>query len=393
MKILYLDCFAGVSGDLMLGALLDAGVGLDSLQNEIEKLGLHPRPKIELSRAIKCGISAASVTVSVPDVHHHHRHLEDIERIINQSSLSTRVKGTAVRIFRKLAEAEAAVHGCSTEEVHFHEVGAVDAIVDIVGTVVCLDALGVERTVVSPLPSFTGTVTCAHGVLPLPAPATLALLKGIPFRACGIEKELVTPTGAAIVSVIADSFGPMPAMIAGKIGYGAGSWDLEIPNVLRAILGDEVVDGNVNQVAVIETNVDDMNPQDFERVYEVLLDAGALDVFVQNAQMKKNRPGFLLTVLCEESDVERMSRLIFNETTTIGVRWHRAERFCLTRTFESIETAYGAIRMKICAAEGIRPHVQPEYEDCLQRAREMNVPVKEVREAALAGYRRMKSRG
>ena len=387
MRILYFDCFAGISGDLSLGALIDAGVSPEHLQREIEKLSLDPAPRIEVSRSAKGGISAAKVRVIAEGSHNEHRHLSDIEAIIRKSELSAWVKDTSIRIFRNLGEAEASVHGCPLDHVHFHEVGAVDAIVDIVGAAVCLEFLGVEKILASPLPTFTGTVRCAHGIIPLPAPAALVLMKGIPLRECGAEKELVTPTGAAIVSTLAESFGPMPAMKVSSMGYGAGDYELPFPNVLRVVIGDaECTESEHGEVVVIETNVDDMNPQDFDRVFEVMLDLGALDVFVQPVHMKKNRPGFLLQVLCEEFNFEKIVEGVFRETTTIGLRYHRVLRRCLERRFDEVETPFGAVRIKTGILNGGIQNIQPEYEDCRKAAVQHGASVKDVRDAAVAAF-------
>ena len=397
MKTLYLDCFAGISGDMTLAALLDAGASLETLRLGIAKLKLHPAPEISLAPVTKKGIGALKVDVSVESHNHHHSHhhdhhhehchrgLHEIEQLICSADLSEFVKTTSLRIFRRLAEAEATVHRSTIDAVHFHEVGAVDAIVDIVGTALCLESLGIDNVIASAIPTFSGTVHCAHGELPLPAPATLALLQGVPWRECGIEKELVTPTGAAILTTLATSFGSMPALRLERVGYGSGSHDLPIPNLLRAFVGVLERDStHKTDVVVIETNIDDMNPQHFERVFEVLFERGALDAYVQPVQMKKTRPGFLLTVLCEEDALETIADTIFHETTTIGFRITRAQRRCLDRVVTTVATPYGEIRVKIAKWKGEACNIHPEYEDCLATARRLSLPLKTIHDAVLA---------
>jgi len=391
MRTLYLDCFSGASGDLIVGALIDAGANFDALVAGIEKLGLSPPPRLALSKVISKGLSATRFEVHEGHDHdhhhhHHHRHLSHITGLIEKADLTDSVKDLSIRIFNRLGEAEASVHGCSLEEVHFHEVGAVDAIVDIVGAAICVEQLRVDKIISSALPTFSGTVHCAHGELPLPAPATLRLMKGIPLRECGLEVELVTPTGAAIIAEIAVSFGSLPAFTIQGIGHGAGSYELPFPNVLRAVIGEDQDALSQSEVCVIETNIDDMNPQYFERVFEQLLDGGALDVFIVPVQMKKNRPGFLLNVLCEEKDIESLSQLIFRETTTLGVRFHKTRRNCLDRTHETVRTEYGDIRIKIAHSKGEVFNAQVEFIDCLEAARKHSAPLKKVHDAAMAQY-------
>ncbi len=389
MRILYLDCFSGASGDLIVGALLDAGADIETLIEGIGKLGISPVPEISLSRTKSKGIAASRFEVldgTDPYSHDHHRGLSRIIALIEEANLRQYVKETSIRIFNLLGEAEAAVHGCSIEEVHFHEVGAVDAIVDIVGTAICLEQLRIDRVIAGPLPTFTGTVHCAHGELPLPAPAALLLMKGMPLRQCGVEKELVTPTGAAILAGIADSFGPMPSFTVNAVGHGAGSYELPFPNVLRAVIGEDGGEGTESEVCVIETNVDDMNPQYFERVFEQLLEQGALDVFVVPVQMKKSRPGFLLQLMCGEKDVEALSRIVFRETSTLGLRVHKAKRHCLERVHKVVSTRYGEIRIKVASEKGEILNAQAEFADCLEAAGKSNAAVKEVHDAAMAAY-------
>jgi len=402
MRVAYFDCFAGISGDMALGALVDAGADFEALRSELDKLGLHDEFELTLDRVTKRGISAADVTVKLHHRHHRHEHPDhhveghgrgfgEIKRIIEGSGLSERVKRDSVAIFRKLAEAEAKIHAKSVDEIHFHEVGAVDAIVDIVGARVCLELLAVEKVYCSPMPTFSGTVEIAHGTFPLPAPATVELLRGVPWRELGIVGEIVTPTGAAIAATLAEGFGPMPAMSVESVGYGAGKKDFGIPNVLRVVVGEAAHSGLAEssysaEVAVIETNIDDLNPQAYEVVMERLFEAGALDVYLTPIQMKKNRPATLLSVICEPEQVYDMSAIIFSETTSIGIRIDRRARICLEREIVSVETEFGPIGVKVARYEGDILNVQPEYEDCRAAAAKHDAAFKRVRDAAVAAF-------
>src|SRR5712692_9876421 len=334
MKIAYFDCFSGISGDMVLGALVNAGCPLASLEAELRRLPLTGW-KISAAMVRRGAVMATRVEVETTE-HHHHRSLGTILQLIDQASLPPRVADRARRIFCRLGEAEARVHDVPIENVHFHEVGAVDAIVDIVGACIGFELLGVEEFSCSALNLGDGRVETQHGVLPVPAPATAELLRGAPLYSTGISKELVTPTGAAIASTLASRFGPMPPMTVGAIGYGAGAAELsEQPNVLRLFIGEwaarEMPAPAEEAVAVIEANLDDMNPQIYGYFVERALAAGALDVFAAPVQMKKNRPGQLLTVLCDPAAADGLMNLIFRETTTIGVRTYRAQRRCLER--------------------------------------------------------------
>ena len=385
MKIAYFDCFAGISGDMALGALVDAGASLGDLTEELYKLDLQGY-HVEAMKIVKRGISATSLGVVV-DEQHRERGFAQIRRIIEASELSDAVKARSVAIFRRLGEAEAKIHGKDIEEIHFHEVGAVDAIVDIVGVCICLDLLGIDRACASPIPTFHGSVKMAHGTLPLPAPATVELLKGAPWRELGIEGEIVTPTGAAILAELADSYGPMPAMRVESIGYGAGKKDFGIPNVLRVMVGQAVEEsGEVEEVAVMETNIDDMSPQVYDVVMDRLFAAGALDVYLTPIQMKKNRPAVLVSVICAPEDTGRMSDILFEETSTIGIRIDRRSRTCLPREFVTVETRFGSIRVKVARKGGEVVNAQPEYDDCKAAAAAHAVPVKLVRDSALAAF-------
>lgn len=384
MRIACFDCFAGISGDMTLGALIDAGVDETVLRRELCKLG-NLGFELRVSKVTKGGIEATDVRV-VTDESHHHRRLKDVRRIIEQSALSDAVKWRAVEVFVRLAEAEAKVHGHSPEEVHFHEVGAVDAIVDIVGACVGLELLGIEKVYASPMPMGHGFVEAAHGRIPLPAPATVEILNGIPVYDAGIEGETVTPTGAAIIRTLADEFGEMPPMRIESIGYGAGKRDSEIPNLLRVFVGDaEEAQLPAHQVSIVETNIDDMNPEFYESAMERLFEAGALDVYLTPIVMKKGRPAILLTAICPIQRTDEIARVILRETSSFGVRISKATRRCLDRHWETVTTRYGDIRIKIGTADGTET-ASPEYEDCRRAAEEHGVPVREVYNEALCSY-------
>ncbi|MCL4499820.1 MAG: nickel pincer cofactor biosynthesis protein LarC [Chloroflexi bacterium] len=387
MKIAYFDCFAGISGDMTLGALVDAGVDFEALEHELGKLCVKDY-SIRLDRVVQYGISVSDITVQLAGHHHQARTFSDIERIISESDLSEGVKAPSVAIFRRLGEAEAKIHGTTIDQVHFHEVGAVDAIVDIVGACICLEMLAIEKVYSSPMPTFHGKVEIAHGIFPLPAPATAELLKDVPWRTMDIDGELVTPTGAAIISEIAENFGPMPPMVIRSIGYGAGKRDYGIPNVLRVLVGEAVESGGKEheEVAVLETNIDDLSPQIYEVVMERLFAAGALDVYFTPIQMKKSRPATLLSVICAPDDAAKMSDIIFEETSTIGIRVDMQRRICLPRAVTTVETRFGPISVKIARRGGEVINVQPEYEDCKAAASSHGAPVKTVRDAAVVGY-------
>lgn len=395
MRIAYFDCFAGISGDMTLGALVDAGADFEDLKTELEKLGVHEF-ELVLDKVTKRGISASDVTVKLHPHHHHHHHehehshgraFSEIKRIIEESTLSDNVKSKAIAIFTKLGEAEAKIHGKSIEEIHFHEVGAVDAIVDIVGACVCLELLEIEKLYCSPIPTFFGTVEIAHGTFPLPAPATVETLRNAPWRELGIEGEIVTPTGAAIVATLAEEFGPMPAMNIESTGYGAGKKDFGLPNVLRVLVGETSQPGGEHvEVAVIETNIDDLSPQVYDVVMERLFEAGALDVYFAPIQMKKNRPATLLSVICEPGLVDKLSNIIFEETTSIGVRIDTRRRICLQREIVTVETEFGPVSLKLARRNGEVLNVQPEYEDCRAAATKNGVALKRVRDAAMVAF-------
>ena len=387
MTIAYFDCFSGISGDMTLGALIDVGADPELLKKGLASLGVGGY-RIEIGRKTAGYIEATDVRVVLEETHHpHDRRLADILETIHAAKLSEAVKRTAEGIFRRLAQAEGKVHGYSPEEVHFHEVGALDAIVDIVGAALCLEILGWPKVVASPMPTFHGYARGSHGVFPLPAPATAEILRGVPWRKLDVEGELVTPTGAAIIREIAAEFGPLPAMRVERIGYGSGKSVFEIPNALRVMVGQETTQHSPGTVAVVETNIDDLNPQFYEIAMERLFAAGALDVFLTPIQMKKNRPGTLLSVICEPAGTEAMAAIILAETSTLGVRISRWERICLERRWEEVVTEFGKIRIKIGERDGAAITASPEYEDCKRAAAEHGVPVRLVHESAAAQYR------
>jgi hypothetical protein len=449
MRIVYLECFSGISGDMFLGALVDAGVPARLLEETVAALGIGA--KLEISRVVRSGISATKVDVWVdgekdmpreeywakqdvarvlspakadhdhehahghehphrhshhenaeqsrakapaPHEHEHvhpHRGLTEIRQIISAAAISESAKTTAIRTFEALGAAEAKIHSVPVESIHFHEVGAADAIVDIVCAAVGAEALGVDEMVCSRLNVGGGTVKCAHGTFPVPVPATVELLKGVPVYSSGIEAELVTPTGAAIAKTLATRFGAFPEMKIEKSGYGAGSRDFPgHPNVLRLVIGEALPllasKTKSETVSVLEANLDDLNPQVFGYVMDRLLEEGALDVFGMPVQMKKNRPGTLLTVLCKPEDAEKLAQLIFSETTTLGVRRREESRQTLARRWESVRIEWGEVRIKIASMNGTVTNYAPEYEDCRRIAAEHHVPLKTVMQEAARAY-------
>ena len=385
MKLAYFDCFSGISGDMTLGALVDAGVSLELLRSELMTLKV-PGWQISAEKVWKNGMSATHVRVLTEDTEKH-RSLATILEIFDNSRLAPSIKSRASAIFRKLGEAEASVHDVPIEKIHFHEVGAVDAIVDIAGACIGFSALGIETFACSPLNVGGGTAKMAHGVLPVPAPATARLLLGKPSYSSGVLKELVTPTGAAIIVTVCDSFGPQPPMSVTAIGYGAGTTDLEAqPNVLRLMIG-EGLEKNASTgdeiIRVLEANLDDMNPQIYGYFLEKALAAGALDVFATPVQMKKNRPGFLITVLCSPESESKFQEMLFAETTTLGVRSMSAHRRILPREWVKVSTKFGDIRMKVSRVNGDIRQAAPEFDDCRKLASEKNVPLQQILDEAM----------
>ena len=428
MRVLYFDCFSGASGDMVLGALIDAGVALDDVRRALGSLAISPEsvwtePVVRAGiRATKfCVVGEEPVAVHAHEHSHQHAHdhahvhendhphdhghshthghahetghqhahrsLAEIGRLIEQSALSGRGKARAKALFQQLGAAEAAIHGTTPENVHLHEVGALDSIIDIVGAVHALESLGVDRVVSSPLNVGSGSIRSAHGLYPVPAPATMRLLKGAPIYSGPQQAEMVTPTGALLVTSYATEFGAIPPMKVSAIGYGAGSRDFpDTPNVLRVLVGEADTRAPSASVVVIEADIDDMNPQLFGVVMDALQAEGALDVFYTAIQMKKNRPGTLLTVVAPPDARERLTATIFRETTTIGVRYREMSRECLDREEVTVATPLGAVRVKVARRDGRVVNASPEFEDCARIARERNVPVKEVQALAIKAF-------
>jgi uncharacterized protein (TIGR00299 family) protein len=440
MRIAYLECFSGISGDMFLGALVDAGVPATLLEETVAALDIGAR--LEISRADRSGISAVKVDVyaqgekdkprekhehnhhdhphehghrhehepvellehnfakgetatregaPAPHGHEHGRGLKEIRWIIGKGKISGTAKTKAIAIFEELGKAEAKIHNQDIETIHFHEVGAVDAMVDIVCAAVGAEALGVDEIICSSLNVGGGTVKCAHGTFPVPAPATVELLKDAPVYSSGIQAELVTPTGAAIVKTLCSRFAAFPAMKVEKSGYGAGTHDFPgHANVVRLTVGEADVEfaAQVSQetVTVLEANLDDLNPQVFGYVMDRLLEEGALDAFGVPVQMKKNRPGTLLTVLCRREDSSKLTQLLFTETTTLGVRRREEMRQALARKWVTVDTRWGKVRMKVASMNGTITNYAPEYEDCRRIAAENHVPLKTVMQEAVQRY-------
>ncbi|MDV2995754.1 MAG: Pyridinium-3,5-bisthiocarboxylic acid mononucleotide nickel insertion protein [Chroococcidiopsis sp. SAG 2025] len=415
-KLAYLECPTGIAGDMCLGALVDAGVPLEYLQEQLQGLGIEREYQLRVDSVHRNGQLATKFHVDLlgdehhrhdRHTHHHGRHLPEIEDLILKANLPIRAEAWSLAVFRQLAVAEGAVHGIAPEKVHFHEVGAVDAIVDIVGTCLGLDWLGIDKIYCSALPTGGGTVKAAHGLMAVPVPAVLKLweMRNCPVYSNGIQKELVTPTGAAIATTLATDFGSPPAMTIQRIGQGAGSINLPIPNILRLWLGvetlhDAPLQGSntspfLEAIAVLETQIDDLNPQAIGYVLEALLAAGALDVFTQSIGMKKSRPGILLTVICHPDKIADLGAIVFRETTTLGIRRYTQQRLALQREIQSVTIKYGTVRVKIAwtgtATERQITNVQPEYEDCLQIARQHDLPWREVHRLALQAWHEQNS--
>jgi uncharacterized protein (TIGR00299 family) protein len=410
-RILYLDCFSGIAGDMVLGALLDAGLPFDDLKRALGSLAISGY-EVTTERVLRAGVSATKFRVietAAPGTgndapasehhapgtphpapgrgHHPHRHLKSIFQLIDRSGLSPAGRTRAKELFQRLGEAEAAIHQTSIEKVHLHEVGALDSIIDIVGAVFALEWVGADRIVCSPLNVGGGTVQSAHGLFPVPAPATLKLLGGAPVYSGPIQKELVTPTGALIATSYASSFGPIPEMVVEAVGYGAGDRDTPgTPNVLRVLVGRAADRPHGDRVVVIECEIDDMNPQIFGVVMDRLYAAGALEVFYVAVQMKKNRPGTLLTVVAAPERKAALSEVIFKETTTIGLRHYEVDRECLRREIVSVDTPVGAIRFKLAWRDGQVVNAVPEFDDCARIAAAGNLSVKEVQLIAIQAY-------
>jgi pyridinium-3,5-bisthiocarboxylic acid mononucleotide nickel chelatase len=394
--IAYFDCFSGISGDMVLGALVDAGADLRAIEAGLRKLSLE-NWTISAQKVKRSAISATQVKIATQE-DHHHRGLSVILKRIDDAHLAPRAADRAKKIFTRLAEAEAKVHQLPIDQVHFHEVGAVDSILDIVGAAIGFELLGIDEFACSAFDVGAGQAKTAHGILPVPAPATAELLRGAPIYTSGIPRELVTPTGAAIASTLATRYAEIPEMNLRGIGYGAGSADLkEKPNVLCLLIGESAAsepgehwDGTVT---VIETNIDDMSPQIYGYFAEKALAAGALDVFSTPVQMKKNRPGLLVTLLSEPANVSRLIDLVFRETTTIGIRTHEVRRKTLDRELIPIATPFGEIRMKISRMNGTVLNASPEYDDCQRIANERHIPLKQVIAAATFEFQKKREAG
>ncbi len=390
-KVLVIEPFSGISGDMMIGALLDLGFSFDTLKDKLKLLPLEGY-SLSSQKRLRSGITATKFDVE-PGSSHHHRGFTDIRQMIESSPLSPWVKEKSIEAFHKLAEAEGKIHGLPLEKVHFHEVGAVDSIIDIVGAMIALESFMPARVLSSPVNVGQGTLQCQHGIYPVPGPAAQELLRDIPVFSNEVTGELTTPTGAALLATLVDSFGPRPAMKISGAGYGAGT--RQTPgnaNVLRISLGEicenELIDAvsPEEKVAVIDATIDDMSPQIYGYFQEKALSTGALDVFSTPVQMKKNRPALKMTCVCAVADVDRIAELIFRETTTIGIRYTFAHRKTLKREFETVETGYGSVTMKISLMNGAPVNFVPEFEDCRRLAAEKNVALKEIQAAAVHAY-------
>lgn len=379
MKVLCYDCFSGISGDMNLGAMIDLGIDLSYLKSELGKLNLRGWDLVA-EKAQRHGITGTKVTVKQTVHEHAHRHLSDMEKIIYGSSLPEDVKQLSMKIFMKIATAEAAVHGIDIEEVHFHEVGAIDSIIDIVGAAICFNALNVGAVYVSEVELGGGFVNCDHGKLPVPAPATSKIIKGIPVRTGGVDFEATTPTGAAILSALGTEFGSGPHVKIERTAYGVGHKDHpSIPNLLRVYLGET----SETQVAghkalLIESNIDDMNPEFYDHISDRLFKAGASDVYCSQIIMKKGRPGVVLNVICEQGLEDTVKEIIFTESTTLGIRTFEFRKDTLAREFGKLNTVYGEVTVKRSFYKGKEVSIKPEYEECRKIASERNIPVKEV---------------
>lgn len=415
MRIAYFDCFNGAGGDMLVGALLDAGASADRLRDGLRSLNA-PDLSVHIEKVTKQGFAATRfvVTDGAPpprpaaeqhhphgehahdhDHHHHdhghkpHRHLRQVRKLIEAANLPQRVRDRAIATFERLADAEAAAHGIDREKVHFHEVGAVDAIADVVGAMLALEELAVERCICSPLPVGSGTVKCEHGIMPVPAPATALLLKGVPIAPSMETGELLTPTAAAVLTTLCTEFGPMPAMTIQSVGLGAGTREGKtLPNVTRVLIGEMAAASASDTVAVLEANLDDATGEQLGFCLSRLMDAGALDAYFVPVYMKKNRPGVVLTVLCAPAKVAEFEAIIFAETPTLGIRRHTASRSKLDRRHETVQTSYGPIRIKIGSRDGQTLSASPEYEDCASAAKTANVALRVVMDAATHAWRK-----
>jgi hypothetical protein len=386
-RIFYFDCFSGISGDMILGALVDLGIELKTIRKSLSALALKGY-RIKSRRVERGGISSTKIDVEVapPSKKHQHRSrsFTDIKDLIEKSELTSKIKRDSIEIFRRIGKVEAQLHRTTLNKIHFHEVGAIDSIIDIVGSALAINLLDADRIFASPINLGEGSVKCAHGRLPVPAPATLKLLQGIPCYSNGIKKELTTPTGAAVIGYFADEFCSMPSMCVLDAGYGAGGYNLEdTPNLLRVISGERSAAPKAQPMSMIETNIDDMNPEFYEHVMETLFQCGAVDVFFTPVFMKKNRPGTLLSVLVPRENADVAARILLTETSTFGVRHYEVGRTVLDRTEATIKTSHGKVRVKIGSLNGSVLRIAPEYEDCKKIASRKKIPVKEIHDEVL----------
>ena len=380
-RVLYFDCLSGISGDMTIGALLDLGIDQAAFLEQLKGLSLDGY-EIEIKEKMFNGIIGTDFDVVIPEGHieHHHRNLRDIKLLIETSQIDDSIKRISNQIFDCIAQAESKVHNRPVEEIHFHEVGAIDSIVDIVGTGICLSLLAIEHVAASPLHLGTGFVKSSHGTIPVPAPATVEILKGVPVYSTGIKGELVTPTGAAIIKTLAKEFIPLPPMTIESIGYGTGKKTFEIPNALRVFMGSTETESAIisRKLVMLETNIDDMNPESYSYLVPKLLEDGALDVYLTNVIMKKGRPGVVLHVLCQPEAYAEFEDTIFRETTTLGIRKTIVDRHCLDRKMVSLDTRFGKIEVKAAYKDRKLLKATPEYEDCKRIAVEQQLPLKEV---------------
>jgi uncharacterized protein (TIGR00299 family) protein len=378
MKILYIDCFSGVSGDMFLGALLNCGLPRTLLKRELSGLPLDPYT-LSITSAQRMNISGYRLQVKPRTKKHHHRGLREIKRIITGSQLTKQVKELSLAAFERLARVEAKIHNQKIADVHFHEVGALDSIIDIVGAAIGMDYFKFDKVCSSPLPLGSGFTTAQHGVIPLPAPATLALLKGIPVYGTSLHTEMVTPTGAALVTSLTNSFGPMPPMRVSKIGYGAGSRQLQDrPNLLRMVIGEDSESEATDQILILEAQIDDMNPEIYDYLMERLFEGGALDVSYSSIQMKKNRPGVLIRVICPPEKKSALATIMFQESTTAGIRSYPADRVKLVRKKKTIPSPYGRLSVKVFLSPDGGYFAAPEYDQCKKIAKKQGFPLKKV---------------
>jgi len=380
VKIAYFDTFSGISGDMVLGALIDLGVDIKGLRTKLKGMGIKGY-NIKVSRLERGSIAGTKVDVIVKEKRRDHISLNDIKRLIDESDLEPLVKKDSIRIFERIGEAEAKVHNILIEEVHFHEVGAVDSIIDIVGSTIGIHMLNIGRIISSPINTGKGSVMCRHGLLPIPAPATAELLKGYPCYSSDTDHELTTPTGAAIITTLASEFSPLPLIQIDKIGYGAGSKNLKsLPNLLRIIIGEEMDSHMGDTITVIETNIDDMNPEFYDYISEKAFEMGALDYFITPVIMKKNRPAAKISILTETKNIRRLTDLLLRETSTLGIRSYQVKRIKLERESRQIKTRYGPVTVIIAKNREKIFKISPEYKDCREVAKTHNIPLFQVYE-------------